>query len=72
MSSLVRTTPDAYVGLDDASPAQWDEWHRAMLDERAEVRARAGLDGSLYDDPSTAWSALSFRQFFLFMYDASF
>lgn len=69
---IVRATPDAYVGLDDATPAQWDEWHRAMLEERAAVRARAGLDGALYDDEATAWSEHSFRQFFLFMYDASF
>jgi hypothetical protein len=72
MSPLVRATPDAYVGLDDSSPEAWNEWHRAMLEERAAVRARAGLDGALYDDPTTAWSDLSFRQFFLFMYDASF
>lgn len=72
MTSLVRSTPDAYVGLDDASPEAWAEWHRAMLDDRAAVRTRAGLDGALYDDPSTAWSDLGFRQFFLFMYDASF
>lgn len=72
MKPLVRSTPDAYVGLDDATQAKWDEWHRAMLDERASVRERAGLDGKLYDDPSTAWSDLSFRQFFLFVYDASF
>ena len=52
---IVRATPDAYVGLDDATPAQWDEWHRAMLEERAAVRARAGLDGALYDDEATAW-----------------
>jgi hypothetical protein len=69
---IVRATPDAYVGLDDATPDAWEEWHRAMLDERAAVRARANLDGALYDDPSTAWSDRSFRQFFLFMYDASF
>jgi hypothetical protein len=72
MTPLVRSTPDAYLGLDDATPEAWGAWHRAMLDERASIRARAGLDDSFYDDPSTAWSDLSFRQFFLFMYDASF
>jgi hypothetical protein len=70
--TLIRSTPDAYVGLDDPSAEAWSEWHRAMLDERAAVRARAKLDGALYDDATTAWSDLSFRQFFLFMYDASF
>jgi hypothetical protein len=69
---MIRSTPDVYVGLDDASPEQWNAWHHAMLDERAAVRARAGLDGALYDDVTTAWSDLGFRQFFLFMYDASF
>lgn len=72
MSALVRATADAYVGIDDATPEAWREWHRAMRAERAEVHARANLDGALYADPSTAWSDLTFRQFFLFMYDASF
>lgn len=72
MTALVQRTPDAYVGLDDASADAWAAWHRAMLDERASVRTRAGLDGLLYDDPTTAWSDRSFRQFFLFMYDTSF
>ena len=53
---MIRSTPDAYVGLDDAPPGAWEAWHRAMLEERAAVRARAGLDGALYDDPTTAWS----------------
>lgn len=72
MRPLVRATADAYIGLDDPSLDDWTRWHRAMLDERAAVRERARIDGALYDDPDTAWSALSFRQFFLFMYDASF
>ena len=64
----VRATQDAYVGLDDATPEAWDAWHRKLCSERA----RAGIDLSLYDDETTAWSDGTFRQFFLFMYDTSF
>jgi hypothetical protein len=70
----VRTTGDAgdaYVGLDGASWAQWNDWHRAMLDEREAVRSRAGIDAGAYDDEATAWSDTTFRQFFLFLYDTS-
>ena len=44
-----------------------------MLEERA-ARARARADSTVrvYEDPSTAWSDTTFRQLFLFMYDASF
>ncbi len=68
MSGGLRSTADAYVGLDDATPEAWERWHRAMLDERA----RAKIDTAIYDDPSTAWSESTFRQLFLFMYDTSF
>jgi gamma-glutamyl hercynylcysteine S-oxide synthase len=70
--SLLRTTPDAYVGLDDPSAEEWNAWHRAMLEERESELARAGLDPAGYREPSTDWSDTSFRQVFLFMYDASF
>src|SRR5688572_18335503 len=72
--ALVRTTPtrDAYLGLDDPTPEEWDAWHRAMLDERAAVLERASFERAVYDDPATSWSDTSFRQLFLFMYDASF
>jgi formylglycine-generating enzyme required for sulfatase activity len=70
MSTRVRSTPDAYLGLDDATPEEWDAWHRAMLEERASVLAH--FDHAAYDDASTAWSDTAFRQLFLFMYDASF
>jgi formylglycine-generating enzyme required for sulfatase activity len=62
--SAVRATPDAYIGLEDPSVEEWEAWHRAMLEERA------GL--SDYADAATDWSDTTFRQLFLFMYDASF
>jgi iron(II)-dependent oxidoreductase len=70
MTALVRTTRDAYVGLDDPTQDEWEAWHRAMLDERAMVLARSGLEPR-YTDPDTAWSDTAFRQLFLFMYDTS-
>jgi formylglycine-generating enzyme required for sulfatase activity len=72
VSALVRTTRDAYIGLDNPSPEAWRAWHHAMLDERASVRARSRIDLAAYADLDTAWSDTSFRQVFLFMYDASF
>lgn len=72
MSELVRSTRDAYLGLECPTPAEWSAWHRAMLQERARVLAEARFDAALYDDPTTSWSDRSFRQYFLFMYDASF
>jgi formylglycine-generating enzyme required for sulfatase activity len=72
MTTPVRTTRDAYIGLDDATPPQWEAWHRAMLEERDAVRARARLDVSTDRDAATAWSRTALRQFFLFMYDVSF
>lgn len=68
----MRTTRDAYVGLENPAEGEWHEWHRAMLDERARVLAESGFDPAVYDDPSTAWSDRAFRQYFLFMYDTSF
>lgn len=70
--TIIRTTTDAYLGLDAASPEAWHAWHQAMLRERASEIARSGLDPDGYHDPSTDWSDRTFRQFFLFMYDASF
>jgi iron(II)-dependent oxidoreductase len=72
MTPLVRTTRDAYVGLDDPTWDEWNAWHRAMLDERASVLARSGLDPAGYTDRDTAWSDTAFRQLFLFLYDSSF
>jgi len=72
MRAVVRATRDAYVGLDDPTWDEWTAWHRAMLDERASVLARAGLDSAGYTDADTAWSDTALRQLFLFMYDASF
>jgi iron(II)-dependent oxidoreductase len=72
MTALVRSTRDAYVGLDDPTWQEWSAWHQAMLEERASVLARSGLDPAGYDDADTAWSDTAFRQLFLFMYDASF
>jgi iron(II)-dependent oxidoreductase len=72
MSDEVRATSDAYLGLDDPTPEEWARWHRAMQAERATVLAQARFDPAAYDDPSTAWSDTTFRQVFLFMYDASF
>ncbi len=71
MTSL-RTTRDAYVGLESPSEEEWSAWHRAMLEEREAALARAKFDPAVYDDPATAWSETSFRQLFLFLYDASF
>jgi len=72
MSCALRATPDAYVGLEDPTPAAWERWHRAMLDERERVLAEARFDPAAYDDASTAWSDATFRQLFLFLYDTSF
>jgi iron(II)-dependent oxidoreductase len=72
MTALLRTTRDAYLGLEDPTWDQWRVWHDAMLEERASVLARAGLDPAGYADPRTAWSDTAFRQLLLFMYDASF
>lgn len=66
MTTKLATTPDAYLGLEAPSPEAWAEWLAAMRDERARLAARD------YADPSTDWSDATFRQLFLFMYDASF
>jgi iron(II)-dependent oxidoreductase len=71
-SPLVRSTRDAYVGLDRPTWEEWRAWHRAMLAERESVLSRANVDLGAYADPDTAWSNTSLRQVFLFMYDASF
>jgi formylglycine-generating enzyme required for sulfatase activity len=60
----MKSTADAYLGLEAPTQEEWEAWHRAMLAERAAVRD--------YADPSTDWSDRCFRQVFLFMYDASF
>ncbi|WP_394830365.1 formylglycine-generating enzyme family protein [Pendulispora rubella] len=60
----LRTTPDAYIGLDAPSTDAWNAWYRAMLREREAV--------DVAYDPATDWSDATFRQMFLFMYDASF
>ena len=35
MKATLRTTTDAYVGLDNPTQDEWAAWHRAMLEERA-------------------------------------
>ncbi|HEX4513018.1 MAG TPA: formylglycine-generating enzyme family protein [Polyangiaceae bacterium] len=65
---MIRETLDAFVGLEDATPEEWSRWHAEML----ELRVRANVDTALYEDASTAWSDETFRQYFLFMFDASF
>jgi gamma-glutamyl hercynylcysteine S-oxide synthase len=72
MMASIRSTPDAYVGLEAATPGEWDAWHRAMLAERERELARARFDPAVYEDPATAWSDTTFRQLFLLVYDASF
>lgn len=72
MSGLVRSTRDAYLGPECPTAEEWEVWHRAMLEERAKVLAGARFDAAVYDDATTSWSDRSFRQYFLFMYDASF
>lgn len=72
MTVRVRSTPDAYLGLENPTQAEWEGWHQAMLAERAAVLARAKLDAMQRVDPGAAWSSEAFRQVFLFMYDASF
>ncbi|HEY8088633.1 MAG TPA: SUMF1/EgtB/PvdO family nonheme iron enzyme [Polyangiaceae bacterium] len=72
MNTELRTTADAYVGLDGATPERWTRWHEAMLAERERVLSTAGFDPSAYEDPATAWSDSTFRQLFLFLYDTSF
>jgi hypothetical protein len=66
MTFSLATTPDAYIGLDNPSQSEWERWHRAMLEERASRNAEA------YADREASWSDATFRQVFLFMYDASF
>jgi hypothetical protein len=61
-------TVDAYFGLDNPTAPEWEAWHRAMLEERV----RLAIDPTVYDDREAAWSDTTFRQLFLFMYDASF
>ena len=68
----VRTTRDAYIGLDNPTWEEWNAWHRAMLEERQAALAAAHFDPAVSADPSVAWSDTTFRQVFLFMYDASF
>ncbi|WP_394841049.1 formylglycine-generating enzyme family protein [Pendulispora brunnea] len=60
----LRTTPDAYIGLDAPSSDAWNAWHSAMLREREAI--------DVAYDPATDWSDATFRQMFLFMYDAAF
>jgi iron(II)-dependent oxidoreductase len=60
--SELKTTPDAYLGLEAPSDDEWEAWHAAMLRERADD----------YHDAETDWSDATFRQLFLFMYDESF
>jgi iron(II)-dependent oxidoreductase len=72
MTKTIRATRDAYVGLENPTQAEWSGWHGAMLEARASIREEARIDLGLYDDPDTGWSDTSFRQLFLFMYDASF
>jgi formylglycine-generating enzyme required for sulfatase activity len=68
----LRTTRDAYVGLDDPTDDEWHAWHRAMRRERNAVLARSGFPDAAYDDPDAAWSDTAFRQLFLFVYDTAF
>lgn len=68
----VRSTRDAYVGLDNPTWEEWDTWHRAMLRERDSVLVRSKVDLAAYSDPATAWSDTTFRQLFVFMYDTGF
>lgn len=72
MTTRIRATRDAYLGLENPTRQDWEAWHRAMLEEREAVVARCKVDLSAYRDPATAWSDTTFRQLFLFMYDASF
>ena len=72
MTALLRRTRDAYIGLDNPTWEEWSDWYRAMLDERRSALDQAKVDLAVYADPALAWSDASFRQFFLFMYDASF
>ncbi len=53
MSSLIRSTTDAYLGLEDPTSEEWERWYEAMLKERA--AATSGLDLSAYEDPATRW-----------------
>ena len=68
----LRTTRDAYVGLDNPTWEEWNAWHHAMVEERRLALARARFDPSVYLDATLSWSDTTFRQLFLFMYDASF
>lgn len=63
----LKGTADVYFGLEAPSQEAWARWHRGML----EARRAPDVDRSAMD-PTTAWSDLTFRQFFLFMYDTRF
>lgn len=67
MTPKLTSTPDVYFGLEAPSQEAWERWHRAML----AARNARDVDRSAMD-PTTAWSDLGFRQFFLFMYDTRF
>ena len=62
-----KGTADVYFGLEAPSQEAWARWHRAML----AARSAPDVDRSAMD-PATAWSDLTFRQLFLFMYDTRF
>lgn len=68
----IRSTQDAYVGLECPTWDQWRAWHQAMCDERAGVLARERVDLGAYEQADAAWSDTCLRQVFLFMYDTSF
>jgi formylglycine-generating enzyme required for sulfatase activity len=72
MTARLRKTRDAYLGLENPTWEEWGVWHRNLLDERRTALDEAKVDLRAYADPATAWSDATFRQFFLFMYDASF
>ena len=72
MTALLRKTRDAYIGLDNPTWEEWNDWHRTMLDERRSVLVPEKVDLAAYVDPAMTWSDATFRQFFLFMYDTSF
>jgi sulfatase modifying factor 1 len=50
-------------------PADWPAWREALWRWRDGARARAGYDGSAYDDPAFAWTRSCFSVALVWLWD---
>ena len=41
---MIRTTPDAFIGLEDPTPEEWSRWHGEMLEDATDS-GWASIDG---------------------------